>query len=221
MDRFLLLASMVTGITGIATQHQKSSDPLQVRNDALGNQFLSLHLRDFLDGDAEDDSLWLDTGEGIDSASDSLFFPQSDDLALSTMPFDEASADECDGSESSMDPFTDFSDLDARDLIDDFPGLQDLTTPLQDLTTPSDSCSAFTRRKKKNSNQQGPPLVTGGDPLSELRPVIPSSSESEGGCPPGYPHALCCTGIREDPNIYGCVLCECLLLCSPVTMNRW
>lgn len=127
MKYFLLLASLFAGIIAIALPPTGLSDSLLPRNDSPKNQFSPLNARQFLGDEAPDDSLWLDTGDVTDFSSDPLLFADNTDIASSPTMFDEASAASCGGTQSSLDPITELSGLNARDLSDQFPGLQDLS----------------------------------------------------------------------------------------------
>ena len=77
MNRFLLLASMVFGITGIAMPHPGSSDSLARRDATPESPFSSLDAQDLVDEDLTGDSLLLTTGDfAVSAASDLLIFPR-------------------------------------------------------------------------------------------------------------------------------------------------
>lgn len=197
MNCFLLLACMVTGTLGIAVPGTELPDA-----SLTGSQFSSFDARDFLDGGLTDDSMWLPPEDGVDLGLDSQLFLGSDEFS-SPMVFDEASANTCYDPQSSL--FMDPSGLDARDLTDDFPGLQDLVAPLKPLQGPK--CSS-------TDQQQG---SSGGGETPKQEPDSSPSTETEtshdippGGCSnfPGHYYALCCTGPIVSFYFMDCTYCE-------------
>jgi hypothetical protein len=166
----------------------------------------SLAGRDLLDGGLTADSLWLEPGETSSGDSDTLLFSDSDDT--SPIVFDQASAAGCGGTQSSLDGFTHSSTLNARDLIDNFPGLRDLVAPLNQLG--DDACPAPNSQQSNPGNDEGPKPK----PNQEPNQVPPLNENEEFDLDPGtcygkdYPYALCCEDGPEGPYVYGCWLCE-------------
>lgn len=194
--------------------HPGSLNLLLPRDAGPGSQFWSRAAQNFPDEEVPDDSLWFDNGDVTDSASDPFLFAENSDIASSPMVFDEASAAACDNTQSSLDPITDLSGLNARDLIDQFTGLQDLVIPLQQL--PDSECSAFTGTGGSNPNEQKPkPGTDNGEPKPGTESLPETSTEPvprlgrpSGLCPIDYHYALCCSGDVVGTNVMACVYCE-------------
>lgn len=190
MNCFLLLfvSSMFTGITGIALPPRGLSDPLLQ--------------------ESPDNSLWLASEDTIDFNSDPLLFAENSGIAsFPPIVFDEASAVACDNTQSSLDPNTELFGLDARDLIDEFTGVQDLVAPLQQL--PNSQCSAFTGQQqgpKQGAQRQTP--VTDSPPETSIQQQQ-RVRLAPGICPLDYHYPLCCSGIVIGSNVLSCAVCEC------------
>lgn len=185
----------------------RSSDSLLPRNVGPGSQFSSRAAEIFLDEEGLDGSLWLDTENIVDVASDPLFFAENSDISFPPIVFDEASAAACDDTQSSLDPITEIYGLNARDLIDEFTSLQD------------SKCCAFTGTGPSNPDPQKPvPDTDTQKPKPDTDPSLGTSIEQQpqlirapAGCPLDYHYALCCAGPIAGINVMGCVFCECFL----------
>lgn len=209
MKCFLLLAPIFTGINGIALPPTGLSNSLLPRNVSPDSQLSSLHTRQFLDEEAPNDSLWLDTEGFTDAISDPLLFADNNDFASSPIVFDEASAAACDDTQSSLDSTEELFGLNARDLSDEFPDLQNLVTPLQKLQ--DSRCSAFTNQQqgsKKGTQTQTPDKDLTEEPQGPSRDTQRHIPIPPGICPMDYHYPLCCNGQIIGMNVTGCGYCE-------------
>lgn len=109
--------------------------------------------------------------------SEPPLFSDSGDIAL--QPFDLTSAVACDGTQSNLDLFLDSpTSLNARDLADEFPGLNDLVAPLNQGQ--DSSCRAPVGQQGGSSSPRQPdPSKGGGDKLNDLlAPLLTSGIET-------------------------------------------
>lgn len=146
--------------------------------------------------------LFLEAG---DATNPDLLFSEN-------LGFEQASAVTCDGTQSSnLDLFLDPFELNARDLMDDFPGLGDLVSPLNELDAPPTTDVCRPRIGQRSSAKKG------AVPQPGLQPLMKTADQYllEGGhCDdPEYPVPLCCLGPSEGISqveiqvVQGCYPC--------------
>jgi hypothetical protein len=215
MNGFLFLVMSVGLVKGIATPRTVPRGLIASLESGFEVQSSSLAARDLLFEEAAYDDSVLNDEPGF------VFYDDLDPLAFAesheTSPdiFDLASTEACDSSQSSLDPFLDYSILDARDLLDEFTdGLREFVAPLNDIKAPA--CSAPTDPQLGTGSGSGPP-GPGQEPepiRSPLPPPTEDLTSSPGDCSPygrygeGYIWALCCDGARVGEFVYGCYPCK-------------
>ena len=206
---FLMHFAFWSGLAGMTVSHTISKRTMK-------GGFLNERIPDDLfEIESEDPTIFSDF--------DSPLFPDSRDIALQS--FDQAAAVACDGTQSSLDLFLDSpTSLNARDLANEFPGLNDFVAPLdqlQDLT-----CTAPTSQQPGGSGS-GPPKLPGGgdDQNAKLWAAILKLVNIENMLVPGdgcgapledenYKIPLCCNGALDGDSlhrwdfVYGCELCK-------------